>query len=217
MLFCCYVVFGGATGYRAFRWRFSFTFYLGSIETAKYGAMTSMMLLAVVVLCLALLSDFAVVVRATEPVAASTGDVATNSFPDDYFNEHQSSFRENLTSSYKYVTLHHHRGHNCTREIRFNVTFQLDACINGTYPWYGFGFAPRARQTINSFSFYYNSNNNTGYSYDDDNWMQQDIIYMISYYDDACTPVNNSNADDSMGSMEPLNCERGFSYSVSNE
>jgi hypothetical protein len=183
-----------------------------------------MMLLAIVVLCLALLYDFAFVVRAAEPVTVSTGDVALNSFPDDFIfpfpdDEQQQStnFRKNLTSSYKYVTLHHHRGHNCTREIRFNVTFQLDACINATYPWYGFGFAPRDRQIINSFSFYYNTNNNTGYRYDDDNWMDQDTIFMISYYDDACTPVNNSNAADNMYATEPLDCERGFSYSVSNE
>jgi hypothetical protein len=143
----------------------------------------------------------AVVVRAEGPVAAATDDF-------------QSGYIQNLTSSYKYVTLHNHRGHNCSREIRYNVTFHLDACIHATFPWFH-GSTGAAR--VNSFSFYYNINN-TGYDLDDDNWLQRERIYMISYTDDACTPTDFFDTDEGYYDVdEPSTCKHGFSYTISNE
>jgi hypothetical protein len=170
--------------------------------------MTSMMLLAVVVLCLALFYQGAFEVRAVEPVAALTGDLTTNELESSaYYYSADDPF--SFTSPYKYVTLHHHRGHNCSREIRFNVTFHLDTCFNATYPWYNRFY----EGSLNSFSFYYNVNT-TRYG---DTYLQPYSINMISYFDDACTPADHYEAETQRGGVEPITCERGFSYTLSNE
>jgi hypothetical protein len=176
---------------------------------------THNLLPAVVIFCLALFYD-AVLVRAAdfvEPVAVSNGNhLSSNELRPQYYY-YNEGFRESLNSSYKYITLHNHRGLNCSKEIRFNATFQLDTCINGTFPWF---HDIRSGDTVNSFSFYYNVNN-TGYGLNDDAWMTLNTLYMISYLDDACTPDDSYYADSEWESRTAINCEHGFSYTASNE
>jgi hypothetical protein len=67
--------------------------------------------------------------------------------------------------------------------------------------------------SLNSFSFYYNVNT-TRYG---DTYLQPYSINMISYFDDACTPADHYEAETQRGGVEPITCERGFSYTLSNE
>jgi hypothetical protein len=162
--------------------------------------MTGMMLLSVAAL---LLYHCAFVVRADGPVTAASEDVSTTDTDEE--NIPPPDYVESLTSSYKYVTLHNHRGRDCSREIRYNVTFQLDTCINATSPY-----------DVKSFSFYY-SINNTGLILDDDTRLRREKVYMISYYDDACSPSNVFSTDEGYQNVEPITCAHGFSFTVSDE
>jgi hypothetical protein len=116
--------------------------------------------------------------------------------------------RKNVASSYKYLTIHWHRGYNCTREIRYNVTFHLDTCINATLSerW-----IPRG----NSFSFYYVSQ---GDADDDYEAGMENIFWMLGFADDGCTMEDNFGLNSGAKPMMlPSACRYGYRYTVSDE
>jgi hypothetical protein len=148
------------------------------------------MLLPVVALCLALLYGQA---------SAHMTDPKVMGRDDDY--------KATLTSSYKYVTFHFHYEHNCSMPIRYNVTFLMDTCINAT--------VDNSLDEINSMSFFHNSKQ-TGLRLDDDDTFGANETHMITYTDDACSPIDNENVDDGATYLTPMGgCERGFSQTFS--